>query len=418
MYHSSRSATECYFDCPRKRYLRYHCLGYGIDPISKSVPLTTGSAVHAGIEIILKSIQKNLYQGEGDNSRIINYAIYVAHKAYDTLVEGEGFSINEGFNDGGYLYQEQKSLTEALVRAYSIIEAPYIYQNYQVLSVEKDIPLSLLPFNELDYPVKADAILLSKSDNRIYVYSLKTTKIWNERTQLSYRIDLQGITELAGVRQALKGTKYEPLIGGVAFCFLVKGNFAFKEGRWETDSPLIRGWKYQGPNLATYAHSFWFPNPSNQSGKGRLPNSYTPFKVWESYPGGIKEWIGDLGAGEIQPDCPNPLIESVRSPLPSYRDDHDLDITLQEIAQAEKRIIIGLEQLKNKTPYTNTKELMSSYFPRNRRSCYWPTQCEYIPICHQGITNVLESGYKLRIPHHEAERKEFYQIQEAKEATK
>jgi len=415
MHHSSRTATECYFDCHYKRYLRYHYLGYGITPILRNVPLTTGSATHTGVEIILKAIKKGLFTDGGDNSRVVEFAVNKAKLAYSQIVGDAGFSINQGFDDGGYLYNEQMALTEGLVRAYAIVEAPYICREYNVLSIEKDIPLSLSPLLELDYPARADAILQTKSDNRIYVYSLKTTKMWNERTQNSYRIDLQGVTELAAVRQLLKGTKFESQLGGVAYCFLVKGNFAEKEGgSYETDSPLIRGWRYATPTGIDYAHSFWYPNSRNISGKGRLSNQYSPFKIWSDYEGGVKGWIGAIANGEIQPDVPNPLIECVRSPLPSYRDDSDLDRTLAEILGVERRIIIGLEELGKSTTRERRTEVITNYFPRNRRSCYWPTQCEFIPICHQGVKKPLESGYQLRVPHHENERNEFYQIQGVK----
>jgi hypothetical protein len=416
MYHSSRSATECYFDCPKRRYLRYHYSGYGIDPILRNVPLTTGICVHVGSTTILKAIQKNVFTSTSNNERVIDFAVIKSLQAYDEIVKEAGFKLNENWDDNGYLYNEQRALTEALVRAYAIIEAPFILKTYQVIAVEKDLPLSLLsPFDHLDYPAKADAILLSKVDGLLYVYSLKTTKQWTDRIQASYREDLQGVTELAAVRQALKGTKYESQLGGVAYCFLVKGLFSKKEyGGFETDSPLIRGWKFQGPNYPEYAHSFWFPNPHNPSGKGRLSNQWQPFKVWESFPGGIKNWVNCLASGEIQRECPNPLNECVRSPMPSSRDDFDLDKTLLEVAGIERRVIVGLEQLAKRNQYSNTVELMSKYFPRNRRSCRWPTDCDFIPICHQGIKKPLESGYRLRIPHHEKEREEFYKIQEAK----
>jgi hypothetical protein len=419
MHYSSRSATECYLDCPYKRYLRYHYLGYGITPILRNVPLTTGSAVHAGVETILKAIKKGLFTENGDNSRVTEFAVSKAKLAYKGIVGEAGFKINEGFDDGGYLYNEQLALTEGLVRAYTIVEAPYILREYNVLSVEKDIPLSIAPLLELDYPARADAILQAKVDNRIYVYSLKTTKMWNERTQSSYRIDLQGVTELAAVRQLLKGTKFESMLGGVAYCFLVKGDFKQSEnGDWETNSPLIRGWRSTTPTGIDHAHSFWYPNSHNTSGKGRLPNSYSQFKVWNDYEGGVKAWIGSLANGEIQPDVPSPLIECVRSPLPSYRDDHDLDRTLAEILGIERRVIIGVEELAKTTKKERRFEIVTQYFPRNRRSCFWPTQCEFIPICHQGVKKPLESGYQLRVPHHEKERNEFYQIQGIKEREK
>ncbi len=406
MHHSSRSATECYFDCPKRRYLRYHYLGYGIDPIAKNVPLTTGIATHEGCTTILKAIQKRVFTESTNNDRVIDFAVGKALAAYDKEVIGAGFALNKGWDDGGYLYNEQRALTEGMVRAYAIVEAPYILKTYQVLSVEKDIPLAILsPLDALDYPARADAIFLSKVDGLIYVYSLKTTKQWTERIQASYRDDLQGITELAAVRQLFKGTKYEPQLGGVAYCFLVKGNFSQKPyGGWETDSPLIRGWKLQGPTYAEYAHSYWFPNPRNPSGKGRLSNDWQPIKVWDSYDGGVKAWIAALAAGDIQRDVPNPLQECVRSPMPSTRDDKDIDITLLEIAEAERKVLVGLERIAKRDKYTDTKKLMATYFPRNRRSCHWPQDCDYIPICHQGIKAPLESGYKLRIPHPETER--------------
>ena len=57
LFYTSRSAIECFQDCPRYRFNQYYLEGKGVVPIQKSVPLVTGSAVHRGVEHMLNRVR-------------------------------------------------------------------------------------------------------------------------------------------------------------------------------------------------------------------------------------------------------------------------------------------------------------------------------------------------------------------------
>jgi hypothetical protein len=300
------------------------------------------------------------------------------------------------------------ALAEALIVAWSIIEAPFLQEQFTILAVEEDYPLDLGLGNAgIVYTTRADALLQERADGRIYVYSLKTTKLWNERVQKSYREDLQGITELLGARQHFSADKdILNSLAGVRYCFLIKGDRKLNEttNRVEQVSPLIAGYHRSSACSVDYAHSWFYPNSSNTSGYSALGRGWSKFKVWDSYPGGLREWLARLANNEIQPECGDILRQTVIHPLPSFRDDIDLDSTLAEVAAVESRIKAGLDFIARNAAYPDlVKPILYGTFTRNRRSCRWPTDCDFIPICHEGLKQPLLAGYEFRKPHHQGE---------------
>src|ERR1700693_2102913 len=196
--YTSRSEIETYQDCPRYRFNNYHLLGKGVVPVAKSIPLVTGSAVHRGVEHLLNRVRIGQ---EVD----IEVAVQLAVEQYRKDCEATGFRGKGVDTDRQQLFtfEEQKALTEALIRAWAIVELPNIVARYKVVAVEREIePLDLA--SEVKFMARVDAEFQEVGSGDYFNYSLKTMKTWNERSENSYKSDLQGVTEIWAVEEDAK----------------------------------------------------------------------------------------------------------------------------------------------------------------------------------------------------------------------
>ncbi len=430
-FYTSRSAVENFQKCPRFRYLNSYHLGSGIVPAAKSIPLTTGTCVHEGIGWMLTCLK----EGKVDQNDIED-AVGKAKETYINLCQesgfyGKGVQTREGQE---HTFLEQQALTEGLVRAWAKVELNQIEKRFQVLAVEKEIIVKLSDNPLVMFQARVDTELREKDGGDLLNYSLKTQKMWNDRSEKSYRRDLQGITEVWAVEQEqeeknqkidealvlLQGAGFKPeviqalhkkrkmkRVMGVRFCFLLKGdrkpvNEESESDVWITYSPLIRGYKRHTPSRIELAHSWFYPKPENKTGKGILGKGWEPFNVWEEK-GGVKLWIEKLANGEIQPECGDVLKQQVITPVEYIRKPAEIAEAVIEIRCQETKIYHALQGLQEGNS-------VSEDFPMFRRSCHWPTDCEYIPFCFKReiAEDPIGSGeFVPRIPHHEAERKQL-----------
>jgi hypothetical protein len=381
----------------------------------------------------------------------VEKAVEKAQGKYDEEVVGRGFNHKDIKSDfqQWYTYCEQRALVEALIRAWAIVELPQIAEKYKVLAVEREIePIEIAPKVKLQARVDAEMRVLETGD--LHAYSLKTMKQWGEREEESYKSDLQGITEIwaieqdiarrvarwQGIYEALYDlmngeyvfredrnilniwsyfSKKKPILEkvmGVRFCFLLKGVWKKVEydsgSQYVTYSPLIRGYKRVTPSGINYAHSWFYPNPQNRSGKGALGKGWEPFNVWEME-GGVKRWLEWLQTGEIQPECGDILRQQVITPIEYFRDQDEIEEAIAEVALQESRIrneLVGMGEMKDET---DVRIAMARTFPHNRRHCkfHFGGRCEYEAACWamEVKNDPIGSGlYEIRIPHHQKEK--------------
>lgn len=441
---TSRSAIEAYQDCPRYRYNQYYLNGTGVVSKAKSVPLVTGSAVHKGVEHMLNRLRIGL---EVD----VELAVKSAVEQYINDVGEAGFSGKglESDVQQWFTFNEQKALTEGLVRAWYYKELPNIIQRYKVVAVERDIePLSLT--SDILFQAKVDAELQEISSGDYHNYSLKTMKRWDEKSENSYKSDLQGLTEIWAVEEDSKRfcDRWEKLVEssielvdspqypvkqmiqiwdylvkkrpeakrvmGVRFCFLIKGTRMIPpslkndpNALYITYSPLIRGYKNIGIAGISYAHSWNYPNPENKSGNSILGKGWEPFNVWES-PISIAEWVEKLATNQIQAECGDVVKAQVITPGEYFRGEGDIEEAITEIRWQENHINHAIELLDSaKQDDSDVSDIMADYFKHHRKHCnfHFGGLCEYKPLCWQPeVKDNVEELYHIRTPHHEAER--------------
>lgn len=445
MKYTSRSAIEAYQDCHRLRFNMYHLFGKGVVGKALAVPLETGKSVHRGVEHIVNRIRIG-------QTPDIDTAVGLAVEEYIKECEGVGFSGKGLQTDKQqwFTFCEQKALIEGLIRMWYLIELPNIVQRYTIVAVEREIiPVKL--FENTYLQAKLDMELQEIATGEYFNYSLKTCNQWGERMEQSYKSDLQGTTEVWSIEQEsiAKIEEWKKLIAstkhlakmehhrdnninrildyleqkvprvkkimGIRFCYLVKGirkkpeYNADENTPYVTYSPLIRGYKNITPTGTNYAHSWFYPNPNNKSGKSTLGKGWEPFSVWESEIS-IKDWVNALYQNQIQPECGDVLRANVITPPEYFRDDKDVELAIKEVIAQESKIANALWHLEQEPSANETTEkIFNAIFPHNRKSCYfyYGDPCPYIPLCWKPevAADPLGSGlYQIRVPHHEFER--------------
>ena len=435
-----RSAVEAYQTCPRYRYNQYHLNDQGVVPVAQSVPLVTGSAVHKGVEHLMNQVRIGTPPD-------VEVAVQLATWEYSNSCEKAGFRGKGTTTDRQQLYtfEEQKALVEGLIRAWYLRELPWIIKGYKVIAVEREIePIEIVP--GVLWQTRVDAELQDLESKDYYNYSLKTAKAWNEKNETSYGRDLQGLTEiwaveedarrreenkvtaldsieflldgeqfgnknLAAIKGYLEKASYAKRVMGVKFCILIKGIRKKPdyygnddEALYITYSPLVRGYKHFTPGGVEYAHSWFYPNSENKSGKSALGKGWEPFNVWEME-GGVKRWVEMLESGAIQPECGDVLKAQVVTPVEMFRDEGEITEAIEEVRLQEERIACGLTVIAALGPRFE-RETLARTFPHARKCCDWMygETCEYKKLCWdaQVKNDPVGSGlYQIREPHHE-----------------
>jgi hypothetical protein len=451
---TSRSAIECYQDCNRYRYNQYFLGGKGVVLKQKSVPLVTGGAIHRGVEHLLNRVRIGQ---EPD----IEVAVQEAVNQYIKDVEGIGFTGKGLQTDKQqwFTFNEQKALVEALVRAWYIVELPNLVKRFKILAVEREIqPIEIAP--GIMFQSRVDAEFQEIETKDYFNYSLKSCKQWGEMMEASYKDDLQGLTEIWAVesdaaRQSsainnilnlielfkdcqtyphknldqiskyLATVKIDKRISGTRFCYLVKGTRK-KPDYFSNDpdalmityNPLIRGYKRITPSSVEYAHSWFYPNSENKSGKSAIGRGWEPFNVWEEM--GVNEWMEMIPS--IQTECEDPIRGQVVTPIEYSRNEGEIEEAMEEIVQQEIKVNSAVRALDGSwnssilpfnidtnSPTMISKFFMDSVFSHNRKHCHYHFggTCEYYELCWSPEVKAdpLASGlYQIREAHHEAER--------------
>lgn len=457
---SSQSATSDYLECPRRYLYRYHLYGTGIVPKFSSIPLTTGSSIHAAIQDIATQF---LATGPKNNVDL-EHAVQLAKEIYTNEVRkrplGSAHS-KEDEEEQQYIFHEQLALTEALIRLWFLREWPKIVQYYDILAVEQEITF---PLGKIIYQSKPDLILIHKENRDVINYSLKSVKMGGDRLEKSYKVQLQAITEpyatsiwlkdlsnkISEMRESLqdisfptistmsKGlstidkflAKYDNLplrSSATRFCYLIKGERKETQrgnGKWRTNNPFIYGLRKFSPGEIEYAWTWWYKNENNKSGFGRLGKGWEEFPVWENAEvGGVKGWIemleanrgieGDIGDGHV-------IDKHILSQPDVFTNWGLIENRIKQLEETENKVKMDLDFIQDGSGIFYLEK-----FPQNTGSCFFPSYCDYLTICPNGndfykqhvADNPLSEEYGLferRVSHHEEERLYIQRVAEDK----
>ena len=418
MLHLSRSAITTYLNCRTKYYLNYlfDVNGQkGIVPVSSAMHLCLGIHVHLGVQYIFNTWIEN------DTDYVFEYleqlmdnAVTLAKKAYVRATKqgilgklnAEATTYDKAMEAKAeeFTRMDQLALLEALIRLWAIQELPTLLNNFNILACEQDMHTALSP--EVTFSGRVDAILESKDGKDVFNYNLKTTKYWTEKTDNTFSIDLQSLTETAVVNSNFKSQGKDTRVKGTRFAFLVKGRREKDKatGFLRVANPFTQGYKLPTNTGIEYAYWYYYPNP--EGGMSRLGARWVKFDVTE-YVGGIKQWVRDIVNKKLQPELNSAhFLDKWAIPKEKYPAKEDVKLAIAQIKAIAFEILAKIK-------YPGSDQIPIAWV-QNKDCCYWPEDCEYLPICHGRIpfskerippvTDPIGSGlYQIRIPHHDEE---------------
>jgi hypothetical protein len=438
---TSRSAIECYQECPRRRYLQYLWCGVGIVPIKLAVPLVTGSAVHLGFETILRQVKKDNYKIQ---KGVVDEGVRVAKEYYDKEVSNIlSLRANKELDEiEKFTYAEQKALVEGIIWGFRVKILPQLLAEYEIVDIEREEGDYLAPGIFLQG--KVDLVVKDRKTGNLVLVNFKTCKDVDERKKKELARDMQGLSETWLVEKRIKRinkfagmlpdiaetTKVElgeacartfgkiynvckdkllpDRVEGVKYISCLKGK-SYKsrdvEGLYCCQSPLIGGYRRLEGTEWLFAHSWnWY----DENGRKRaLGKGWTSFNAWESE-FGVKEWVKMLVSGMVQGEYEGDIVgEQFYLPQVFNRRKLEMEGWEKEVIAQESRIQYVLLYVHDAQRFY---EILDKNFPKCRKSCHYPTDCDFVEICFEKPIEILDpmisSGgkFKWREPHHEFER--------------
>lgn len=414
-----RSRADRYHHCPRARYLGYEYRGRGLAPVTPSIPLSTGTTVHLGLEELLK--------GNG-----VEVAVRRAQAEYDRQIEEYTAITGPLSRERYFTWQEQRSLCEALVRVYERRGLPKLHAEWEIAGVEEEVEWELAP--GILFMSRLDGRLIHKVTGDMSVLSFKTNSGYDVDSSMDdFKIDMQSITETTAVRRAGLG---DPL--SVKMELLVKGSWKKVEagrgvnGR-EQDNALVHPYLKIEPNgLMEWAWSYYWTcaTPHVTTWKnGRkvacpggkrhgLGETYSRSALFPVGTGDkphktVEEWVAELDAGDVQPDAGDALGNVLYLPdpmtLPVGSEER-----IQQLAAQEMLIAEFAPKIDHTTD--EGRQLLNIHFPQYTHNCNhsYGGKCSFHDICwnarpQAALQDPFSIGYTYRTPHHDRER-ELVQI--------
>mgnify|MGYP000866602243 CR=1 FL=1 len=465
--YTDRSRIETGQRCARRRWWEYHYQlpgmeVAGVQPAKPALELSVGSAVHKGIENLLKwvmesgvakTIPNTPYPDQGLDSAI-EAALAEFKSIWDpwlawsdqnplqTLVRDEWDPETETYAPAAvdnkmlltYQLSEAEALIEALVAAfyYSPSGLELIANNYQILAVEQEIQLPLAVGLVLNS--RPDAILRHKTTGQYFAWSLKTAKKWTDQTNQQAEVDNQGISESIATEFWLNKEleKQNPgnwvpeadyaVCSGVLMCYLIKGEKRKNDlGIYATCSPLIRPYfntqSFDHTDFANYAPSgMWTCTEEHEwkgarfgykvngvngcpGGKNHMRgDAWKQVNLWEIEGVRIQDWVGHLLTEQ-----PEIGLQLVQVPAPYKREREEMQEWLTQVVTQEADIknaveIIYCTLYEPQISSMQPDTALSMYFPKNRTACVYPWKCTWYDTCHKGGQSRLLDPTLFQLP--------------------
>lgn len=355
---TDRSRIVSREECPTQRYYGYECEtqpggpdgpglispSLGIQPVRKSVPLCTGSAVHEGLAWLMK-LAKASRLGDDEapianrfTPHCLDTAVKVSLDAYKDELSDSGFLQGVGPKSGTnqWIIQEQSALTEGLVRVGGLRVLPQLLETgHIILSVEKE-RITYLGEDEstdttLFYLSRADLEMYDPHNQLLYVINYKTKKTWDDRDADRLYTSMQTVGEPAALQRALElGQLNEELAvipnadpdcirtAGVQYIVFLKGIEKYDESRGHevTYNHLTRAWLTVDPlkGKPIYAWRYF-----HEGSRKQVLSKGSGFHPFESFPGGTRGWLEALNNQEVEPrytdqESPDPLGDVIAMP--------------------------------------------------------------------------------------------------------
>lgn len=439
--------------CHRAGYLTYYHgpTRHGIRLRSESIPLTTGSALHAIIAAVTPALDPITATREAVAHAIDDYRALIRARGFDPAARvgeptssGGGISADEAYALGipiesdeeqrwreiEHTIAEQSCLVEALAWVYTLYILPQILADYTVVAIEQEewfvVPgTCTCPLSEAVNDLAAheanqcsgvvfvstpDLVLRRRSDGGLEYHEIKTSSYSNRQIQEQWQHRPQFLVGSRGIEIRLG----EPVDSAIVHVF-IKGP---RKSDYDTGSAGYTGPRRQQSHLCYCYHrdamppvvtESWAPRWKFVGEDGRnhtLGKGYRREPVWtQHFPQKPDEmspveywvrWPGEEGLSGVYELC---------GPIPRQR---FMEKDFLEVTKFwAEQLAMSLFDLREEAEWNTPTNLLNAHFPQSW-DChpYGSGRCEFLPICEQtvSIETAHESPlYLYRLPHHQLE---------------
>jgi len=459
VFHTDRSRIIDYRRCPRKRFWGTEVeiaeteQGVrGIAPLAVNIPMTIGSAVHEGLEMLhkLHSSTMELNVTMRLEPSVVDKAVTYALGYYNGVVVREEAALLTAAQDiaqdefafldaepgaeptglkRAFKIREGRALVEALVRSYYKVGLPLLLDRYEILLVEKEMAALLVDNAEITVQLngRADAILREKATGNLAALSIKTPKKLDYRADANWKEDDQGISECYLIREMVRAGlladfgygDFDEVQVGVQMLMLCKGyeKEDKKDGIWKHVNPVVWPYAQEQPS-GEYLLRPSYDYVKEDGTMGRLGKGWNQRHLWEIEEYSQQQWID-----EIVEQHPGELEKLLVFPQLLLRTNAEMDTWATEAAMQEANLAtlrLDMQRAEQTGIEVNFPMVMASEFPMYRQSCNYPGPCEYKVLCHPvsgelgfGMSSVGEAlvvgglvqveGFKVRKANHPSE---------------
>jgi len=387
-----RSRVSTRERCPKARFDQYHFPvevvgpdgGVTVTPMgfikrAASAPLVSGIIVHDALaKLILGSHTEDQAVEEGVED-------------YRQTAISRGFS-DVGTTPAAWIVKEQMALAEAIIRVAARKIVPSVLKNFKIVDVEREILVYLGEVDDEDggvtflWAARCDIVVEHPEyANMLRVWNWKTAKTWRDGDDFKLRIDMQTASEAFAAQEW-----YGKPVSDVQYVHFIKGEQRedSSKGFKVTYNHLIRGWTSVNERV-NYAWSYYKPGSKSQ-----VLSKAQALHVHEAYPGGVRQWIDDLEAGnKILPFDADPFGKLVIIPQPISAGPDKIERWQAQTIRDEYRWLKDLDS--GRPPSRFESGYACGTTPQSK--------CMSFEVCHEGADPNNSQLYMIRDPNHPVE---------------
>lgn len=371
-----RTRTAADWKCPRSRYWGYEYLNQGISKASTSLELFIGIITHDAMATIATLTQA------GKPVPIDDIASMAFKQVHDELIARSQGIVEV---DAESFASEQGALIEGMIRGFYKYLWPklmVLYPKIVAVETEMEYPLNPDPISaddpEFIFMTKPDLVVEDLEGNLVYL-EYKTTKFKNDKWINSWETAVQ-------LHSSVKATGLT--LGREPNCVQIIGLYKGYESYGKQNSPFCYAYKKNGnppftQDIVQYEY---------KAGFKRYP-------TWE-LKGGVKEWVESM---------PDDVLANQFPMTPIIMVNEDLVKKF-----FEQRLIRETEIFNGTSLIDSERITLDRVFPQKFDQCQpaFGWACEFKKLCHGYVSDPLQEGFELRMPHHE---QEFRQINDREE---
>ena len=434
LWFTSRTPIDCgQRRCAMARYLGYHAgpHGTGYRRVAQAIPLATGSGVHHGLELLGQWLmdwqeRHGLVKIPEDQvvTEVVRWAASEAARKYETRARATGLiDLAEPAQAeiATHTILEQRTLIEAQVWVWAILQLPNLLAEYSVLGVESEEVIVLdcscgLGGGVIDVAAHAargcsGIVMQGRPDwlvqhrvtkiPRYIKFKTKSTpnigweKAWEHDTTLL--VDMEAASRRLGksvedavVHVLYKGARRRPWKADVSV-------------PKRQESPLCYG--YYQPAVPPMREAEWQAEYESLGEDGkvhRLPKTYEKQAIWdESIPlptgpgqSRVEAWV----RGFIQPSQ-WPALFNVLGPFSRVKESRRLNQGMLSIAAEETRWRYDVASIREDGVDPD------AIIPRSWQCTEWDgSPCPFKGVCDGEVDLATSERFIIRTPHHAPEK--------------